>query len=141
MPLTPDHGYPMLVAIASAVAIQYAGFKVGAARRKYNVKYPTMYLPESDKNAMAFNCVQRGHQNLLENWNRFLILLTIASINYPRLAALGGLLRVIAMVVYCNEYGKGKPENRRKAAFGYIGTLLNLGLSIMTVGGLIMQSM
>ena len=93
------------------------------------------------KNAMAFNCVQRGHQNLLENWNRFLILLTIASINYPRLAALGGLLRVIAMVVYCNEYGKGKPENRRKAAFGYIGTLLNLGLSIMTVGGLIMQSM
>ena len=44
MPLTPDHGYPMLVAIASAVAIQYAGFKVGAARRKYNVKYPTLYL-------------------------------------------------------------------------------------------------
>jgi glutathione S-transferase len=34
-----------------------------------------MYAEQSDKNAKAFNCVQRAHQNLLENMPFFLTLL------------------------------------------------------------------
>ncbi|TYZ62206.1 hypothetical protein PybrP1_009799 [[Pythium] brassicae (nom. inval.)] len=34
-----------------------------------------MYAEQSDKNAKAFNCVQRAHQNFLENVPMFLALL------------------------------------------------------------------
>lgn len=38
-----------------------------------------MYAEQSDKNAKAFNCVQRAHQNLLENLPVFFSLLLTAS--------------------------------------------------------------
>lgn len=47
---------------------------VNAARKKYNVQYPTMYLPEDHKDAKAYNCAQRAHQNLLV-WTRWSSLL------------------------------------------------------------------
>jgi hypothetical protein len=39
---------------------------------RYGVKYPALYAPGSDANANAFNCVQRGHQNSLEQLPHFL---------------------------------------------------------------------
>jgi MAPEG family len=38
---------------------------------RYGVKYPALYAPGSDDNANAFNCVQRGHQNSLEQLPHF----------------------------------------------------------------------
>lgn len=37
--------------------------------------YPNLYAEPSNKNANAFNCVQRGHQNSLEGYAMFLSLL------------------------------------------------------------------
>lgn len=34
-----------------------------------------MYAEESDKNAKAFNCVQRAHQNMLEKLPVFFVML------------------------------------------------------------------
>jgi len=50
-----DYGYVVLTAISSVFVLMWMGFKVGAARKKYNVQYPTMYSNNSDQ----FNCVQR----------------------------------------------------------------------------------
>ena len=38
---------------------------------RYGVKYPALYASGSDDNANAFNCVQRGHQNSLEQLPHF----------------------------------------------------------------------
>ena len=42
---------------------------------RYGVGYPNLYADASNKNANAFNCVQRGHQNSLEGYPKFLALL------------------------------------------------------------------
>jgi len=39
------------------------------------VGYPNLYADASNKNANAFNCIQRGHQNSLEGFAMFLSLL------------------------------------------------------------------
>ena len=42
---------------------------------RYGVGYPNLYADASNKNANAFNCIQRGHQNSLEGYAMFLSLL------------------------------------------------------------------
>ncbi|CAN0068238.1 unnamed protein product, partial [Ectocarpus sp. 12 AP-2014] len=77
--LTPAHGFPMAVAICSAFVTTWAGVGVGMARKKYGIKYPQMYAEQSDANAVVFNCYQRAHQNVLENYPSFLLLLGLAA--------------------------------------------------------------
>ena len=45
--------------------------KINALCCRYGVKYPMLYAPGSDDSANAFNCVQRGHQNSLEQLPHF----------------------------------------------------------------------
>lgn len=135
--LNDGHGYCMLVAVASAFVIAYGGIKVGGARKKYDVKYPTMYLPEEHKNGKAFNCVQRAHQNCLENYPQFLMLLAIGAINRPHIAAVLGAIRVVGFLVYIISYSTGDPKKRLRGAVGYIGLLGLIGLSFESVFKLI----
>ena len=47
--------------------------KVGKARKQFKIPYPVMYAESSHKDANAFNCVQRAHQNSLENLVRLVL--------------------------------------------------------------------
>merc|ERR1712221_52410 len=69
----PQYGYVLLVAIASIFLIFWQGMKVGLMRKQCKVEYPTMYSKDNN----LFNCYQRAHQNTLENYPQFLILLLI----------------------------------------------------------------
>ena len=77
--LVKDHGYVILASIGAFVLHMWLSFKVGAARKKYNVKYPAMY---SDKEE-TFNCVQRAHQNTLEGIPFYLSLLWTGGLRHP----------------------------------------------------------
>ena len=45
---------------------------VVCARLEYNVKLPNLYADKKEnKNAVLFNCIQRGHQNLVENYAHY----------------------------------------------------------------------
>lgn len=39
-------GWVVFVAIAAIIVVMWKGFLVGGARKRFGVKYPTMYLPE-----------------------------------------------------------------------------------------------
>ncbi|KAH7937474.1 hypothetical protein HPB49_012646 [Dermacentor silvarum] len=74
-----EYGYVVLVGVGSTLVNAWLSFRVGRARRKYDVKYPAMY---SDTN-IVFNCIQRSHQNFLEGYPQFLMTLFLAGFEFP----------------------------------------------------------
>ncbi|KAF0700979.1 Aste57867_8425 [Aphanomyces stellatus] len=127
--IQPGHGYVVLVGVFTAFVATWAGFKVGAARKKYGIKYPQMYAEKGEKCFIEFNCVQRAHQNVVENLPVYYTLLLSSSIFRPEIAAIAGLTRSLGFVAYVIGYSSGNPEKRMWGGFGYLGLLASLGLS------------
>lgn len=130
--IKPEFGYVLGVAAASyLVHTFYMGFGVGAARKKFGIKYPHMYADKdncSDEKARnTFNCVQRAHQNSLENYPAFLAMLALGGAKYPITAAVGGTVYLLGRIAYFQGYSTGKPDARMRGAFNYIGSLTLLG--------------
>ena len=87
------------------------------------------------KDADHFNCVQRGHQNILENIPQFMIVLTVSSVFQDRAmyAAVLAFIRLGGFLAYRSGYSSGDPAKRMNGAFGYIGLLGGLGISFETI--------
>lgn len=135
--LSTDYGYVVLVGAASSFMVQFLAIQVGRARRKYGVEYPTMYSDDIPQ----FNCVQRAHQNTLENYPQFLVTLFIAGIEHPRAAAGLGGLWVLSRFSYAFGYYSGDPKKRMRGSYGYIGSIglmaltIRYGLRLLRTGG------
>jgi len=125
--LPEDYGYVILTGVGAIFMAMWKGIKVGMARKEHNVEYPAMY---SDNK--IFNCVQRAHQNTLENLPQFMFLLTMAGFSHPRVAAAAGWVWIAGRIVYGIGYSTGLPAKRSRGAFGYLGLLTLLGCSIHT---------
>lgn len=102
------------------------------ARKKYGIKYPTLYATtdsgKKDKEIEAYNCVQRGHQNSLENQPVFLINMVLAGARYPVCASLAGSIYLVGRVVYFMGYSSGVVDRRLYGLFFYFGTLWLIGM-------------
>lgn len=44
--------------------------------------------------------VQRGHQNTLENYPQFLLMLGLGSIKYPLISSIGGVIYLLGRLAY-----------------------------------------
>ncbi|XP_062605340.1 glutathione S-transferase 3, mitochondrial-like [Saccostrea cucullata] len=124
--LSGDFGYVILVMIFSIFVLMWMGFNVGAARKKYEVPYPTMY-----SNDDRFNCVQRAHQNTLEGYPTYLLLQVLSGLYCPKLAALSGVIWCVGRIFYAQGYYTGDPNKRLRGSFAYIGLITMLVLSII----------
>ncbi|PSC71425.1 Microsomal glutathione S-transferase 3 [Micractinium conductrix] len=129
--LSPSHGWVGLCVAAGAVIHNmWMGVKVGQARKKYNVAYPALYAPPGHKNEKEYNCVQRAHQNSLENLPGFFALLLTAGLRYPVSAAIAGAVYLVGKIVYFNGYSTGDPAARQRGAFSYFGYFGLLGMVV-----------
>ncbi|KAF4106100.1 hypothetical protein G5714_013762 [Onychostoma macrolepis] len=119
--------------------LMYLGVQVGSARKKYGVKYPSMY---SDKE-QVFNCIQRAHQNTLEVYPQWLVFQTIAALEYPIAASLLGVIWVSSRFSYAWGYYTGDPAKRMRGAYGYIGLfgviLLSISVALKLLGDVLSQ--
>lgn len=132
--LPANFGYAIFTYLYSFVMLMYLGLQVGSARKKYGVKYPTMY---SDKE-QVFNCIQRAHQNTLEVYPQWLVFQTIAALEYPIAASVLGAIWVTSRFSYAWGYYSGDPAKRMRGAYGYIGLfgviLLSISVALKLLG-------
>ncbi|KAJ3270714.1 Microsomal glutathione S-transferase 3 [Terramyces sp. JEL0728] len=141
--LNKNHGYVMLTLIGTEFTLMYLGIKVSKARKLAGVPYPLMYATaqeaEQDSKKHVFNCVQRGHQNTLENIPGFLILLGLSAIEFPLVSAVSGAVYLVSRIVYAKGYASGDPKKRSRGGFGYFALLAMLGASGTTAYRLLTQ--
>ena len=89
MSLPADYGYVIMTGVGAIFMVMWKGIRVGKARKEHGVQYPDMYSPDNKVNlrtlvfalrnncTQVFNCIQRAHQNTLENLPQFMFLLTV----------------------------------------------------------------
>jgi glutathione S-transferase len=114
---------PFAVVLLIAIQNIVFGVSVGQARKKYKVFYPAMYAykgqvypeslndkkedlkPISEEDAFKYNCIQRGHQNYLENLPTFFALLFVGAFTFPLYAGVCGLIWWFGKFFYFYGYG------------------------------------
>ncbi|GLC39740.1 hypothetical protein PLESTB_001957800 [Pleodorina starrii] len=121
-----------VVAASWMVHHGFMGVKVMQARKKYKVDYPALYATTENcpdaQARKAFNCVQRGHQNSLENQPIFLALLVTAGLKHPITAATAGAIYLVGRVMYMQGYSTGDPDKRMRGSILYAGLFTLVGI-------------
>ena len=130
--LPKEYGYIILTIVAYVFLNLYMQIQVGKARKKYHVSYPALYATEADtKDYKLFNCVQRGHQNSLENLPLFFVLIVLGGLKHPLICSGLGVAYIIARFFYFTGYSSGDPNGRLPIG-GFNGVAI-LGLVIVNI--------
>eukprot|EP01083_Nonionella_stella_P230934 815896_1 len=131
--LPSNYGLVGVMVLFNAYILMYLGVCVGKARKKYGVDYPNMYADvhhsKNKKNANIFNCVQRAHQNSLEQQPMFLTVCFLAAQKFPLVAGVSAFVVNLGRLAYAAGYSTGNPAKRSRGFFGYFGLLALLGCS------------
>jgi len=135
-------GFSLILIVLIWIQNAYFGIKVGKARQKYNVQYPNMYaypgLKQSseaenligDDDATKFNCVQRAHQNHLEQLPCFLALFFGGMFSFPMVTGFATIVWILGRYAYACGYYQSA-EKRMWGAFQYIGVLTLIVLNVI----------
>ena len=106
------------------------------ARKRFGVEFPDLYAKESNPNKAAFDAVQRGHQNVLENIPIFLAVQAFVALAAGPLVA-AGLITVYTVAKvrqvffsvprggYSKVFSFSKKERRRRPGRRRLSPLLS----------------
>ncbi|KAF7329928.1 hypothetical protein MKEN_00256700 [Mycena kentingensis (nom. inval.)] len=89
---------------------------VSKHRRLAKIAYPRLYADNAEMAAspaaVKFNCVQRAHQNTIENLALIYMMTVVLGLTRPKLAAAGLASWVVSRVFYTIGYASGIPAKR-----------------------------
>ncbi|KAI0782343.1 membrane-associated proteins in eicosanoid and glutathione metabolism [Irpex lacteus] len=125
--LPQEYVYPLAGVLSTFYVLFYQMVRVGGARKAAGIKYPQLYAEkaeaQSNRAARLFNCVQRAHQNTLENLPTTLFSTLIAGLVYPKFAGSAAAFWSVARVIYTIGYGSGEPDARNLLGANVLGSL------------------
>jgi glutathione S-transferase len=88
-------------------------------------------VPGFHKDADAFNCIQRAHQNTLESMWQVLIATFACGLVYPVAAACSGTVYMLGRVVYGYGYAMGNPAYRTPGGIlSHLGDMPLMGMAL-----------
>ncbi|CEF99934.1 Membrane-associated, eicosanoid/glutathione metabolism (MAPEG) protein [Ostreococcus tauri] len=128
-----EYGYVIAAIGACFVPLSYGAYRVVVARKTFGVKYPDLYAPHGHEKKKEFDCVQRGHQNTLEQFPT--VFPTVATtamcagLAFPRAAATCLGFWIVGRVLYIRGYATGVPGKRQFG--GIVSHLGDIPLVIM----------
>jgi len=116
--LTVPPGFSSVIAslLSTVVLLTGQGIAVSKNRRLAGIEYPRLYAEKAEMAAspaaVKFNCVQRAHQNTLENIPQVYLMTVVLGLRHPTLAASALALWVVSRVAYTLGYASGEPSKR-----------------------------
>lgn len=120
--------------LSLTTVLQWQTISVGKARGKARIPYPQAYADkaeqESSNEAKVFNCMQRSHQNTLENVPVVVLTTLISGFSYPIPAAVACGLWTVTRIMYTLRYGTGEPKKRALPV--RLSFFIQTGLSILS---------
>ncbi|XP_043112848.1 microsomal glutathione S-transferase 2 [Puntigrus tetrazona] len=117
------------VSILSALHLAFQARRVGWSRMKHKIMPPAVTGPPE------FERTFRAHQNSVESYSIFLVVLWISGIFFSEvLAALGGLLYIVAREMYFTGYIN---ESKKRLKGFYLVLCALLFLTVMATIGII----
>ena len=139
--LPRNYGYVFAVLGASTIMNGYLTSLVLMARKKYGVKYPTLYAPPGHKYEAEFNSVQRSHQNTLETYAIVMLQMCACGFVYPITSAVCGGLWVLGRIIYGYGYSSGGPSGRHVGgAISHLGDIPLIVISFKIAYDMIFKS-
>ncbi|KAL4447889.1 hypothetical protein ABPG75_005108 [Micractinium tetrahymenae] len=124
-----EHGWVLTAVVATVLIHHYwMPYHVISARKTMEVFYPHLYAPPGHKHEKRFNCIQRAHQNSLENQPAFLVLLLLAGARFPKSASIAAAVYLLGRIIYFLSYSSGRPSRRHRGAFMHAANLALLGM-------------
>ncbi|KAL4778308.1 hypothetical protein BJX76DRAFT_148652 [Aspergillus varians] len=136
-----NYGYAIAVSVGVIPLLSFIhGNVVGSFRKQSKIPYPHTYATveqcKSDPLAYKFNCAQRAHANFLENAPQTMLMILVAGIKYPQLAAGLGAAWAFFRVVFLYGYiYSDKPQGggRKNGGFFWLAQGGLLALSVFGV--------
>lgn len=113
--LPREYGLIVLEVVFYNLLLFWMGFKVGRARKKFNVPLPAAYENKPDS---VFNRYQRAHHNSLEGAPAFFTTLLLSGLTAPLFTAVTGLAFIIFRYLYATGYYQGVKNRTRGSLSG-----------------------
>ncbi|KAJ1665824.1 Microsomal glutathione S-transferase 3 [Coemansia sp. RSA 1813] len=136
-----NFGYTVLAAVGIAAQCFAAAMSVNGARKKYNVQFPDngggRYSDKlSDEDWVAFNNVKRASDNYLEQVGMVLVMLTMAGLYQPKLAASFGASYILGRFFYARGYvaagAKGRIHGAPIMGLSFIALVITAAYNAFT---------
>lgn len=137
--IEPDFGYVLLSVVGIAVQCFITGFVTGSARKVFNKEFMSQFAEEHKKvfldqdpprggypdngngyygrqlsyqDWVTMASAQRAHYNFLESLTTVIVLLVVAGLFFPIVAAVCGFAIFIGRILYTIGYLKSGPQGR-----------------------------
>ena len=115
----------ILATIGLMITNLLLGERVALARKKYHVKLPAMYGPDT-KEGNAFSRIQRGHQNFLETLPDVFVAHLICGLTRPLLTSAMCALYIAGRFAYAYGYASAPKLRLYGTPFIVIARLFHL---------------